>query len=270
MSENTDDGPTYTVTLNNKQYALNDPFRTSIEERAEREYAGNGMLSYWWKVADPEQYADGAWEQTVHDVGDPVLVIETQGTKVPWENLDQLEVEVDFLDFFTLSKDTDEESAANHSNGMKSVEPERDDNDEIVEGRTHFPHIPRGYEDMPYPESDRMDKIPPKVERAGDGPELVQWVPNHPDVTHSWATGEAMIPVASRVEWNVQKRADQPRIFERKRHSHDHWESMLQMHGCEVIKRITPEQSVPSRNVDTRSDEQRYREGIAGGNNWHV
>jgi len=266
MSENADSSDaTYTVRLNNKLYALNEDARDAIAQRAELEYQKNPVFSCWWKVADPDQYEDGMWERTIHEEGDAVLVIETEGVMVPWENLDQMEVEMDVFDFYSLSKDND----ASHDNGMKSVEPERDDAD-AIEGRTHFPFLPRNYEEVPMPETDRLDKIPVKPDKANKDPSMVVWAPEHPDITHTWAAGEAMVPIASRVEWNVQRRADQPRIYDRKTDSHDHWESILKMHECPVVGKLSTKQKPPSRDVADRESESRFTDGIAGGDNWHV
>jgi len=93
MSHDTDE-PQYTVDLNGKRYELNEEARRSIQKRARLEYEENERFSCWWKTASHEQYEDDEWEENVHDAGDPVLVIETQGYMVPWEKLDKLNVEM--------------------------------------------------------------------------------------------------------------------------------------------------------------------------------
>jgi len=249
----------YTIDINGKRYELSEQFRESLERRAELEYEENPVFSCWWKVDDD----------------DPVLVIETEGIMVPWDRLDQLEATMPRqIDDAQIMDDADDEAEELDSgNGMKTLPPEdeqpRRTSKEIF-GRTHFSLTPHRYEELPQPGGDDPDKIPPAPERVGDEPQMVVWVPRHPDVEHTWGAGEAIAPMASWVEWNVQKRADQPRPNKEKPNSHDSFESLCRIHDCEVIGEYTPSNDIPegtSGSVE-RKGEEAFEEGRFGGDNW--
>lgn len=265
---------TYTVALNRKRYALNESARESVERQAELEYEENEEFSCWWKVASKEQYSDEQWEQNVHQEGDPILVIETRGIMTPWDDMDTLDVEMENAESFGGMGD-DGADVIDSGNGMKSFDPNSmsgDDAEKVI-GRTHFEHTPRSYEEVPSPDGEEKDKIPPKPIEMGDEPLLVSWVPNHPDITHTWSAGEGIIPTHSWVEWNVQARANQPRIPEDKQDSHDHWEALLNHHECPVVSEMSLSQepggeaeSTVEESTDTVTD----MGGRANGNNWTV
>lgn len=270
----------YSITLNGKKYALNEELRRSIQDRAEKEFEENDSFSCWWKVASPDQYDDDRWEQHIHDAGDPVLVIETTGRIVPWDRLDQLQVEMQEvgpqsqLDSQMDDADTDPNEKDN-GNGLKTIDPDDVDESEKEIGRTHFPMTPKQFEEVPDPDGEDPHKIPPKPVQMDDEPAMIKWIPDHPDIDHSWSTGEAITAVHTRVEWNVQKRADQPQLAEEKDTSHDHWESILSIYDCPVVAELQPSQKpqASSKQSDVSdSDEvpKRFEEGTAGGGHWRV
>jgi len=254
----------FTVALNGTVYELNNAARKAIQTRARNEYAGNKQFSCWWKRASPEQYdTTDEWENTVHEAGDPVLVIETTGRMTPWEDLDQLEPETE------QARDADDADAIDSGNGMQSLDPDALDSPdgdlERTAGRTHFEHTPQEYEDVPSPDGEDEQKIPAAPAEMGEHPMLIKWVPDSPEVEHRWSAGEAIVPTHSWVEWNVQQYANQPQIGTDKDDSHDHWQALLQMHDCEKIKQTVSE--TEDTESDTDADDTG---GTAGGNNWAV
>ncbi|EGQ44292.1 MAG: hypothetical protein J07AB43_00580 [Candidatus Nanosalina sp. J07AB43] len=101
--------------MNGTLYNLNESIRESIQDRARREYEENETFSCWWKVASPEQYdTEDEWNETVHESGDPVLVIETMGVMVPWERLDRLKPETIQEDEPDNSSDEDDGKDRTH------------------------------------------------------------------------------------------------------------------------------------------------------------
>lgn len=263
----------YTVEINNKQYSLNEEARRLIQERAEHEYSANGMFSCWWKVASPDQYEEDNWEENIHDTGDPVLVIETEGVMVPWESLDSLNVEMQEVGPESqLDREMDDDSQDN-GNGVRTIDADELDDVEKDVGRTHFSLTPEQFEEVPDPDGEEPDKIPAKPVEMGGEPSLILWLPDHPEIEHTWAAGEAVLPVASRVEWNVQKKADQPRPDGSKGTSHDHWETILKSQDCEVVAELAPSQTPPSGEDSDGSDEdvpEHFKTGKYGGGNWSV
>lgn len=262
------DDAQYTIDLNGNRYHLNEEWRTSIQERAEREYAQNEMFSCWWRVADESDAADS---DTVHEKGDPILVIETEGPIVPWEKLDQLELEMQDNSAFDGFDDS-----SDNGNGVKMVDADsvEDDSDE-EKNRTHFSVTPQDFQEVPTPDGEDPDKIPPKPQEF-DEPSMVMWVPDNPDITHSWATGEAIAPMYNWVEWNVQQKAEQPRPISEEPDSHNHFESLAQMHECEKVGELQPNQEPPSDATEEpsgsveRKGKQSFEDGKYGGNNWSI
>lgn len=266
----------YTLDVNGKRYELNEEFRSALQRRAELAYEENPVFSCWWQVAKRENYSAEAWENNIHEEGDPVLVIETEGVMVPWDRLDQLEATMpQRIDDAEIMDDADDEAEELDSgNWMKTLPPEdqpRRSSKEIF-GRTHFSLTPHRYEEVPSPGGDDPDKIPPAPEEMGEDPQMVMWVPRHPDIEHTWGTGEAIAPMASWVEWNVQQRANQPKPNKEKQNSHDSFESLCRIHDCEVIGEYTPSNDIPqgtSGSVE-RKGEEAFENGKYGGGNWHV
>lgn len=274
--------PTYTVTLNNKVYALTNSFREAIARRAEQEYSENQRFSCWWKVAS--EPSDGAsskewkmWNDNPHEDGDPILVIETVGTTVPWERLDQLDVDMNPMGMVVMEEEEDSDGGDSDrddidaGNGMKTVPPEdvdmSDPDHEIDVGRTHFGLTPHRYEDVPDPGSDDPEKVPPKPDEV-DGPMLVKWIPDNPNIEHTWSTGEAITDMDSWVEWNIQLRADQPRG--EKPTSHDAFESLLRHHGCPVVGEPTTQEIPEDSGSVKRKGKDAFKNGKYGGSNWTV
>lgn len=296
MSENEDVDTTYTLDVNGKRYALNEDFREGIQRRARGEYRGNHLFSCWWKVASRDDYTDEEWAENNHSEGDPTLVIETEGPMVPWDRLDELEIEMEDIsqppeaDYHEDDGDTTEHDSGN---GMKTLPPEdaipEDEQEEQELGRTYFPLTPRSFEEVPQPDGDEPDKIPPKPMEMGDDPSLIWWVPKHPDVEERWGAGEAVVPTFSWVEWNVQARADEIRrktpgeikneklnsngpVSDVKPNSHDHFESLCKIHDCEKVGEYTVSQSTPEGESGQvkRKGKKQFEDGKYGGDNFHV
>lgn len=258
----------YNVTLNGTTYELNSSFRDALEHRAELEYQKNSTFSCWWNVAeepdpnDPHyERAKEQWENNIHESGDPILTIETDGVMVPWDSLDKLETEM--IAEQEPDPPQDDPDEIDEGGGMKTVDPDtpRSTNNEIF-GRNHFALTPHRFEEVPSPGGDDPEKIPQEPEKL-DESMLVLWVPRHPDVEHTWSAGEAMIPMSSWVEWNVQKRADQPQPSKDKDNSHDRFESLCHIHDCEVVEEKTAG-SVKRKGQDS------FKNGKFGGNNFHI
>lgn len=251
---------TYTVTLNEKQYNLNKEARQRIQTRAKHEYSENRMFSCWWRIADEDDAAD---ESSVHGEGDPILVIETEGVMVPWERLDQLEIE--------QTTDAFGEIDTGNSDSVNKPDSESE-NDDREKERAHFGVTPQDFEEVPSPEGEDSDKIPAKPE-SFDEPKMVAFIPDDPDVTHRWDAGEALSPMHNWVEWNVQARANQPRP--EKDDSHDHWESLLQSDNCEY-EEVDVEKSedildkVDEGGQSDKDVPQHFKDGKAGGGHWNV
>lgn len=275
LEEKYSDEPQYTVAVNDKKYSLTEDARESIQNRAKLAYEENPMFSCWWRTGTAEDEQDS---DTVHEEGDPILVIETEGPVVPWDRLDQLELEMQdtssYQEFDAGGSDVDE------GNGMKTIKPGEvdpnqggDDSQEM--SRTHFGITPQDFQEVPSPDGERPDRVPPKPMEF-DEPTMVMWVPENPDLDHTWSTGEAIAPMYNWVEWNVQQKANQPRPSKDKPDSHDHWESLLKHHGGEVVAKMTPKQKPPEKSEQTDDSDddddvpRRFKEGTAGGNNWNV
>lgn len=260
----------YTIDVNNTRYELNEDFRASIQQRAENEFSENEYVSCWWRVADSSDERD---DDTVHEAGDPILVIETVGSIVPWDKLDQFELEEQSTDSFQ-EHDTGSGSDVDEGNGIRTIKPgevnDSDDDREIP--RTHFSITPNSFEEIPSPDGESEEKIPQEPVEF-DEPTLVKWVPDNPDITHSWETGKAIISVDSWVEWNVQKRADQPRMFEGDDWN-NHYESMLQVHDCQKVTKLQQSQSSSDTKREPSGSEKRkskeWFEGEKTGSNWSI
>lgn len=270
MSET--DIPDLTLDVNGNRYKLNEEFLQAIQERAHREYEENHLFDCWWKI----------------DADDPILVIETEGKVVPWDKLDELEVEMKDIsdvqgDDWHEVDDTDDH--VDGGGGMQSIKPdeaqpedEQDSPEEEDMDRTHFGLTPRDFEEIPSPDSEDEEKVPPEPEEMDRGPALVWWVPRHPDIEERWDTGRAMVPVYSWVEWNVQNRVDEVRLSddtEVEPDSHDHWESLLKAYDCEKVGEYTVSQSKPDDTEDEsgqveRKGKDQYEDGKYGGDNWNV
>jgi hypothetical protein len=261
------DKPQYTVTLNGKKYEVNEDWRESIQERAKLEYEENHRFSCWWKIASATDAED-----SIHEEGDPILVIETAGPMVPWDNLDQLELEMQ--DTSAFQEFSDGGSDVDSGNGMRTVKPDEvkdDSDDEQEKSRTHFGVTPQDFQEVPSPDGEDPDKVPPKPKEFDD-PNMVMWVPEDPDIEHTWEAGEAITSCDSWVEWNVQAKANQPRSD--KNDSHDHFESLAQMYDCEKVGELQPSQEPEPDTSDSQDTDddvpEHFKEGKYGGNNWNV
>lgn len=241
----------YTVDVNGRRYELSDEFKESIEQFAEGEYGENKRFECWWKVED----------------GDPVLVIETLGTKVPWDRVDKLEMDMDEREH-ELAGDGDEIDAGN---GMVEIDPDEEGGgrDDVDFGRTHFIVTPHRFEEKPTPVSEEKDKLPLKPEKVSERPEMMTWIPRHPDIDVTWAAAETLVPVESWIEWNVQEKADQPRPSGDERRdkpdSHDMIESMCKTHDCELIGETS---ASDSGQVERKGEE--WYDGEIVGDRWRM
>lgn len=248
----------HTVDVNGRRYELSKTFKERIEQFAEGEYGDNQRFDCWWKV----------------DEGDPVLVIETLGTKVPWDRVDKLEMDMDEPEH-ELASDGNEMDAGN---GMVEIDPDEEDDgarDNVDFGRTHFIVTPQRYEEKPTPVSEEKDKLPLKPEKMGHEPEMMTWIPRHPDIDVTWAAAETLVPVESWIEWNVQEKADQPRPSGDERRdkpdSHDMIESMCNTYGCEMIGESTPSNDIgddASGQVERKGEE--WFDGSVVGDRWRM
>jgi hypothetical protein len=263
----------FTVTLNGSEYELNESWRDAIERRAANEYEGNHLFECYWRVATEEDAAD---EDTIHNTGDPILVIETEGPMVPWEKLDQLELEEQTPEAFD-SVDSGSGSDVDEGNGMRTVKPGevQDSDEEREKNRTHFEVTPQDFQDVPSPEGEDPERVPAKPEEF-DSPKMVMWVPDNPEIEHSWGAGEAISPMYNWVEWNVQAKADQPRPAREKDDSHDHYETLAKSHDCEEIDSDASESelSKPETNDEPSGSVKRkgegWFEGERVGDRWNV
>lgn len=248
----------HTLDVNGTRYQLNEEFREAVQERAKREYADNPRFSCWWKVED----------------GDSILVIETAGKNVPWDRLDHLEMKMNPQgpELEDPEVEPDDTEDIDSGNGMVEQDPpENPSTRDVNFGRTHFKLTPHRYEEVPSPGGDDPDKVPTEPEEV-DGEMVVMWVPRHPDVDVSWSAGDAMLPVDSWVEWNVQEKADQPRPAKDKINSHDAFESLCRIHDCEVVAEAQPSNNISgevSGSVE-RKGEEAFENGRRGGNNWNM
>lgn len=257
----------YTVDLNGKRYRLNEQFRDDIERLARAEYGENDFFDCWWGVAKEHQYDDDGWRKNNHMDGDPILTIETTGVMVPWDKLDQLDA--DMRPPSPQELDDDDPDEIDEGGGMKTIDPSRPDNNDIF-GRSHFAITPHRFEDVPEPGGDDPESIPPKPEKI-DGVEMLTWLPRHPDITHTWSAGEAISPMTSWVEWNVQLYADQPQPRRGKNNSHDRIESLCKVHDCEVIAEYTSSDDVPdgtSGTVERKGED--WFDGDVVGDRWDM
>lgn len=232
---------TYTIDINGKRYELSESFREAITERARREYRKNNQFSCWWSVQG----------------GDPILTIETEGVMVPWEQLETLDVQM------TEYREPPEDDPGN---GM--LIPEDEQGDDVFDPEV-FALTPHRFEEVPTPENEDPEKIPTKPERF-DEPAMIMWVPDHPDIDEVWGAGEAITSISSWVEWNVQKKADQPRPTKDKRNSHDSFESLCRIHDCEVVGEYEQSDTPEKSGSVERKGEQAFDEGRFGGGHWDV
>lgn len=261
-----EDAAQYTVDLNGKRYRLNGDVRERIQTRAKLAFDGNEYVSVWWRVATAEDEQD---DDTVHEAGDPLLVIETEGRMVPWSKLDQLELEMQDESAF--------DGVDDGSGGMRMVDADADGDDGGEEkNRTHFGVTPQNFEEVPSPDGEDPDRVPAKP-REFDEPSMVMFIPDNPDLEHTWETGEAITSVTSWVEWNVQQKANQPRLDEEAADSHEHWESILAIDDCDVVGELAPSQDPKPDDSDDdvsgsveRKGEDRFTNGTANGDNWNV
>lgn len=265
--------PEFTIDVNGSRYRLSDEFRWAIEDRARIAYRENNFFDCYWKVASKDDYTDDHWESNNHEEGDPILVIETEGPIVPRDALDEVEVEMMEVE----EGDGDETEDVDAGNGMKTIPPEDADVDGEGVGRSHFLATPPRYEDIPLPESEDEQKFPEAPEEIGEDPQMVWWIPKHPDAEERWDVGQAIISVYNVVEWNVQAKADEIRLSVDgvKDDSHDHFENLCKLRDCEKVGEYQVNQDVP-RNDDgdsgsvKRKGEDSFEEGKYGGDNWHV
>jgi hypothetical protein len=246
-----------TVTVNGKTYALNDSFKREIEQIAENEYGDNEFLSYYWRVADDSD--------DDHNEGDALLCIETEGKMVPWDKLSEFEMQMESVgpQFIMPDDSTDDSDHSDNGNGTQSIDGDSisASGDDTIDD-FKLPMFPRGYRPIPDADDGRFDTVPPAPKKY-DESEPILLVPIPMDTREErWAAGEAMIPVSTYVEWNMQRRADTAPAYgtESHGHSHDKWEAWLENHGVMSSQRATKE---PSARRDARR-----RRGVCPARSW--
>lgn len=272
-----------TLLLNDKEFALSEAFKESIEKRAENEFSENFYVDYWWDE---------------NERGDPILNIETEGYWIPWDRLAHLEFEYEEVeqesDDSSEDGDSDEAEDLDNGNGVKSVPKEDvdmgeagsgDEQGEEPEGNNKFmvTHPSKNY--IPQPEAEDPDKVPPDPEELPEDPTLVAWIPED-GTTECWSAGKALIPQTVFLEWNVQIKADEApdgatkivpdsdgHVEEVQRTSnHDHWESLCEMHDCDVVSKKQQKQQPPENAKESYSGKEAEDtlDGKYGGDNFHV
>lgn len=264
-----------TIKLNGSEYALTKSFKENVETRAKNEFKENPLFDCWWSE---------------NKRGDPILNIETEGYWVPWDRLESLEFEMQEVEQ-DEPDDSDDTEEIDAGNGMKTVpkddvdmdtDPTQgpDDEDEEEPDTTFMmTHPTKHY--VPQPDEDDPEKLPPDPEELPEDPSLIAWIPddNREEV---WTTGKALVPSMQFVQWNVQIRADEApdgatkltvgdsgHVDEEVRtNSHDHWESLAELHDCEKVGEVGPSDE-PSEPGEYAGKEPEDRlNGTAGGNNW--
>lgn len=285
-----------TVMVNGKEYALNEDFKQSIEDRAQRAFEGN-------------EYVECHWEQ--NERGDPLLIIDTSGPMVPVDRLERLQFEYEEVEpQQSDSDDSDETEELDNGNGVKSV-PKDDvdlnpgdgpdspaEEEEVPDTGFMVTHPKKNY--IPQPEEDDPEKVPPHPDELPEDPTYVQWIPADESITEHWSTGKALVPLGQLVTWNLQIRADEapegatkiewPDMDDAgaevkevpKTTRHDEWEDMLERHECEVVAKKKPSDTPDIPEGAQESDDEpeapsgysgRSRDdagGKYGGDNWSI
>lgn len=162
MQEKNNNINNLTVTIDNTVFELSREFREMIEQRVNVEYGENSFLEYYW----------------TEENNNPVIKIETEGKKAPWEKISEFEVQ----------KET------------KNDSQESNEHYEIM-----FPESFRPFLD---PEDNNPDTLPPQPEEFDSRKHdetLVIPIPENKR-NERWSAGTTIIPVYSTITWDIQKR----------------------------------------------------------------
>lgn len=259
------------ISVNNTEYQLNESLRALIEQRIKSEYGDNNFLEYYWTIEN----------------NDPVVKIETEGNRVPWDKLSEFEVNKDHdqdntspTSNSTASNQSPKSSGASHngqgglmkmprnntSNTSNTNTNEQDDVDDYKKVM-----FPESYRPFPDPDDQNFGTLPPMPDEFDEDENEETLVIPIPENQRSerWAAGTAIIPVYSTITWNLQERADSiPRYGTRDTstqsitrentidnttrvtNSHDEWETLLQESNCPVINSTqnqTPDTSTQNK-----------------------
>lgn len=228
----------YTLTVDGAEYELTHTFREFVEEAAENSFEGNEYVSTWWKRSD----------------GDPVLVIETAGKRMPYRYIDELDPE------------------------------EMPDGGEDVEERLHFMQEPEQKENIGQIEREDDDStIPEKPqEMPEDDDVLVAPIPNV-EPYDKWAVGKAVTPMQGIYERNLQSMVDADGDIEE--HSEEKqssldvptgsWEWLVQRFDCEKVSSADFKEDSDEANrkpegwFDSPDEDDTVSEGSVG-NRWNL
>jgi hypothetical protein len=228
----------YTLTVDGAEYELTEAFRAYVQETAENSFEGNEYVSTWWKQSD----------------GDPILVIETAGKKMPYRYIDELD-----------------------PNEMPDGEEEE------VDERLHFMQEPEQKENIGQVErEDDETTIPEKPQEMPEDDVLVAPVPNV-EPYDKWAVGKAVTPMQGIYERNLQAMVDADGDIEahseEKQSSLDvstgSWEWLVQRFDCEQVGSVDyTEQSdeaqrKPEGWFDSPDEDDTVSEGSVG-NRWNL
>jgi hypothetical protein len=205
------------IIVNNTEYQLNESLRELIEQRIKSEYGDNNFLEYYWTIEN----------------NDPVVKIETEGNRVPWDKLSEFEVNKDNdkdqdndntspTSNSTASNQSPKSSGASHhgqgglmkmprnntSNTTSNTNTNTNEHDEVDDYKKVM--FPESYRPFPDPDDQNFGTLPPMPDEFDEDENEETLVIPIPENQRSerWAAGEAIIPVYSTITWNLQKRAD--------------------------------------------------------------
>lgn len=263
------------ISVNNTEYQLNESLRALIEQRIKSEYGDNNFLEYYWTIEN----------------NDPVVKIETEGNRVPWDKLSEFEVNKDHdqdntspTSNSTASNQSPKSSGASHNGQGGLMKMPRNDTSNTSNTNTNEHDdvddykkvmFPESYRPFPDPDDQNFGTLPPMPDEFDEDENEETLVIPIPENQRSerWAAGEAIIPVYSTLTWNLQERADSiPRYGTRDTstqsitrentidnttrvtNSHDEWETLLQESNCPVIN------STQTQNPDTSTQNKQSRD----------
>lgn len=263
------------ISVNNTEYQLNESLRALIEQRIKSEYGDNNFLEYYWTIEN----------------NDPVVKIETEGNRVPWDKLSEFEVNKDHdqdntspTSNSTASNQSPKSSGASHNGQGGLMKMPRNDTSNTSNTNTNEQDdvddykkvmFPESYRPFPDPDDQNFGTLPPMPDEFDEDENEETLVIPIPENQRSerWAAGTAIIPVYSTLTWNLQERADSiPRYGTRDTstqsitrentidnttrvtNSHDEWETLLQESNCPVIN------STQTQNPDTSTQNKQSRD----------
>lgn len=225
---------THTLTVDGTTYELTDDFRRFVQRSAESAYESNEYVSTWWK----------------QDSGDPVLVIETAGKRMPYEYIDQVATE-----------EIDEED----------------------EERLHFMQEPSEKENVAQVErEDDETTIPEKPVEMDEDDVLVAPMPSV-DPYDKWSVGTAVAPMQGIYERNLQSMVDASGAIDDASEERDSsytngggsWEALLEEFDCEAIDETDYTEEAPAAKrkpdgwYESAEEDEKVDRGQVG-NRWDI